>query len=313
MNASVLGGSTSAPREPTSGQDAAKAHKAPELPRMMRLADLLGEVEADARAAHEARISGKPRGPVTGLKKVDAELNGALPIGTTVVLGNTGAGKTAFAWQVATNCQFPALFVSCEMSPAELLRRHAANVTGQYLNRFKSGEMTPEAVLSYCRQAVEAAPLLWIVDATRAPATANYLREVAETARGDARQILIVVDSLHSWSRGVVVEAANEYEVLGEALDELRTLAHALQSPILMISEQNRAGMKEGGANSGAGHRSIEYGAETVLDLVREKDVQPDGAGEVPVTLRFGKNRNGAAGKTVALKFNGALMCFREA
>ncbi len=46
---------------------------------------------------------------------------------------------------------------------------------------------------------------------------------------------------------------------------------------------------------------------------MREEKPQPDGAGEVDVTLKLVKNRNGAAGKAVPLKFNGALQSFREA
>jgi replicative DNA helicase len=282
------------------------------LPRLYRLADLIGEVQADADAAHEARLTGKPRGPITGLAKLDKELAGALPPGLNMLLGNTGTGKTAFALQTAAQCQFPALFVSCEMAPRELLRRHTARVTSTYLGRLKSGEMTGASVAGLARQSLEAAPLLAIMDATAAPATPVHIREIALTLRGDHKQILIVLDSLHSWAPGVI-SGAGEYDILGEALAELRTLAHATQSPLLIVSEQSRGNMKTGGANSGAGHRSIEYGAETVIELRREEDAQEDGSGEVPVTLKLHKNRHGAPGKSFALKFCGALQSYREA
>jgi replicative DNA helicase len=290
---------------------------APETPRLYQLADILGKVEADARAAHDARRTGQPRGSITGLKKVDEELGGAFPEGATVLLGNTGSGKTAFALQAAASNPYPSLFVSCEMSPEELLRRHAARVCSQYLNRFKSGEMTPESVVAHVRQAIEAAPLLSIVDATRAYASPRFLLESAQIARGDAKHLLIVIDSLHSWSRGLM-EGASEYDVLGEALAELRTLSRITQSALLIVSERNRAGASKGGVNSGAGHRQIEYGAEVVFDLDTPTDAkgQPlpfDGAGEREVTLKLAKNRNGAGGKSVALKFNGAVQSFREA
>lgn len=284
----------------------------PEAPRLYQLSQILGKVEADARAAHEARTTGQPRGSITGLKKVDLELGGAFPEGATVLLGNTGAGKTAFALQVAATNPYPALIVSCEMSPEELLRRHAARVCNQYLNRFKSGEMTPESVVAHVRKAIEAAPLLSIVDATRAFASPKFLLEVAKIARGDARHLLIVIDSLHSWSRGLL-EGASEYDTLGEALAELRTLSHVTQSALLIVSERNRANISKGGVNSGAGHRQIEYGAEVVIDLQRDEKAHADGAGDVDVVLKLAKNRHGAAGKSVTLKFNGALQSFREA
>jgi replicative DNA helicase len=291
---------------PTSAPGAPQIEK----PRHYQLSQILGKVEADARAAHEARTTGQPRGSRTGLSKVDQELNGAFPEGASVILGNTGAGKTAFALQVAATNPYPALFVSCEMAPAELLRRHAARVCNQYLNRFKSGEMAPETVVAHMRHAIEAAPLLSIVDATRAFASRKYLRDCAEIARGDAAHLLIVIDSLHSWSRGL--GEGSEYDVLGEALAELRMLSHTTQSAVLIVSEQNRASAGKGDVNSGAGHRQIEYGAEIVIALQRAENALADGAGEADVTLKFAKNRHGAAGKSVALKFNGALQSFRE-
>lgn len=289
---------------PRRGDDAA--------PRLCRLADLLSEVEAEAHEAHEARKSGQPRGPLTGLGDVDREMGGALPPGATMLHAAPGSGKTAFALQAAASCCCPALYVTCEMTPAELLRRHMARVSGEFLGRFKSGEMSPASVRRLALQAAEAAPLLCLVDATRAPASPKYLREVAEIARGDERHLLIVVDSLHSWAEGAV-KAATEYEVLNEALAELRTLAHQLACPVLIICERNRASMGSSGQSAGAGTRRIEYGAETVLALDRKEKAMEDGAGELEVSLTFSKNRHGAAGRVIGLKFHGALQRFREA
>ncbi len=101
----------------------------PSAPRLTRFADLLGELEADDAAAHEAYTSGTPPGPVTGLAELDRELGGALAPGTHVLHAGPGAGKTALAVQITSTCGFPALFVSCEMSALELLRRHTARVT----------------------------------------------------------------------------------------------------------------------------------------------------------------------------------------
>ncbi len=280
-------------------------------PRLCRFADLVSEVEADARAASEARTNGTPCGPVTGLKQVDIELGGALPPGPSILLGNTGTGKTAFALQTAASCQCPALYVSCEMSPAELLRRHMARVCGDYLNRYKTGEIPPDEMVKKARQAAAAAPLLALVDATRAYASPLYLRDVAEAARGDSRHILIVVDSLHAWIEGAA-GGATEYDAINTGLAALRTVAYQLACPMLIICELNRASMKAPDVNSGAGTRRIEYGAETVLILDRKENAPLNGAGEVELALKFAKNRNGAAGKSVKLFFHGARQRFSE-
>ena len=283
----------------------------PSAPRLMRFADLLGELEADAVAAHEAYTTGTPRGPVTGLPGLDRELGGALSAGTHVLHAGPGAGKSALALQIAATCGFPALFVTCEMSALELLRRHTARVTGTFLGRLKSGELGPLEAVALARVAAEKAPLLALADATRAFASAAWLQDIAAAVRGDARKVLIVVDSLHSWS-GAMGGDADEYTRLGGALGALRGLAGILDSPVLIISERNRAGMK-GGMSAGAGHRGIEYGAESLWELDRDEGAAAGPAGEIDVTLKIAKNRSGSPGKKIALRFHGALQRFREA
>ncbi len=280
--------------------------------KLFRLRDVLGDFRADADAAHRARISGTPRGPLTGLKKVDQELGGAFAPGVHVVHGNAGTGKTAFALQSAALCNCPSLFVTCEMSPVELLRRHTARVTGQYLGRFKSGEMTGAEAERLAVQAIEAAPLMALIDATQAPANLQFICDAAGIVKGEDQHLLIIVDSLHSWVEGQGT-GVQEYEALNEGIAALRRLAHTLKCPVFVVSERNRDGMKSGGINAGAGSRKIEYGAETVIDLDRKADAREDGKGEIEVTLRLVKNRHGAAGKQIALKFHGALQRFTEA
>ncbi len=281
----------------------------PPRPRLARLGDLLGELEADAIAAHAARVEGRPRGPVTGLRPLDQELGGALPVGVTAVHGGPGVGKTAFGLQAAASCGGPALFVTCEMAPLELLRRHTARVTGTYLGRLKSGELAPADVLTLARQAAGAAPLLMLADATQAPADADWLRDAARAARGGAEHLLLVLDSLHSWADALGGDAP-EYERLNAALAILRQLAGALNCAMLVTVERNRASMRAGGLNAGAGTRKIEYGAEVVLDLTADDKAPPVAPGTVALVATLDKNRHGSPGRKLPLRFTGALQRF---
>jgi replicative DNA helicase len=278
---------------------------------LMLLRDVLGDLRRDADAAHEARKTGQPRGAISGLSTLDRELSGAFAPGVHFIHGNAGAGKTAFALQTAADCQSPAMFVTCEMAPAELLRRHTARATKTYLGRLKSGEMSGADAEALALRAIEAAPDLAFVDATRAAAPLAFLYDSAQIVKRDAKHLLIVIDSLHSWAQGLASNLP-EYEALNVGVSDLQRLAARLGCAILIVSERNRASMKDGGINAGAGTRKIEYGAETVLDLDKDADAQADGAGEENRTLRISKNRHGAAGKPIVLKWHGALQTFRE-
>lgn len=277
-------------------------------PRLTRFAGLLDEWDDYAQTAFDARVNGTPRGPLTGFKYLDEELGHALQPGVHVLHGDSGAGKTAFAGQVAADCGVPCLYVSCEMGLLELFRRHAARVTGTFLGKFKSGELPPERAAALARETASTIPLLTLADATRAPATAEWIREVAPIARGESPHLLIVIDSLHSW-----VEAnapgANEYEALGAGLAALRGIASELTCAILVIAERNRASAGKGGISASAGSRKAEYGAETVISLLSE---EAPAYGPTPVTLKLDKNRNGRPGRTFHLSFDGALQRFGE-
>jgi replicative DNA helicase len=282
------------------------------VPRLLQLGQLLGEWEADARAAFDARTKGIPRGPVSGLASVDDALGGVLHPGLHIVHGGPGVGKTAIGLQVAGTCGVPALYVTAEMRPLELLRRITARVTGTYLGRLNSGELSPEDSLAKAREAIAAAPDLALADATDAWASPEWLRQAALAVRGDGRHVLVVVDSIHSWSEASGVDLP-EYDRLNAAIGALRALAGQLGCPVLGIAERNRASMAGGGLNAAAGSRKFEYTGESVLDLaLDEKGAPPPGVGETAVVLHVAKNRNGAAGKRLRLAFNGALQRFTD-
>lgn len=283
------------------------------VPRLCRLSDLLDDWQSEAEARYAAFIEDRPRGPVSGLKPLDEALGGVLAPGLHIVHGQPGTGKTALGLQIAARCGARSLFVSCEMAALELLRRHTARETGTFLGRLKSGELEAEYSTSLARRAAAAAPELAFVDATRAPASWEYLRDCAQIAlktdETTAPHFLMVVDSLHSWVEGAY-SGAPEYEALNYGLARLRQLAHELNCSLLLLCERNRESMKSGGQSAGAGTRKIEYGAETVLDLDCEANAQPNVHGDKAVRVRVTKNRHGATHGGIELLFNGALQKF---
>ncbi len=277
-------------------------------PRLARFTTLLDEWDEYAQTAYDARVNGTARGPVTGFKYLDEELGHALQPGVHVLHGDSGAGKTAFAGQVAATCGVPALYISCEMPLLELFRRHAARVTGTFLQKFKSGELTPDTAAALARETAIAIPHLTLADATRAPATADWIAGVAPVARGEAPHLLIVIDSVHSWTESLT-SGTNEYEALGAGMVALRAIASELNCAILAIAERNRASVGKGGISASAGSRKAEYGSETVIGLSSDT---ANAQGLTPITLKLDKNRHGRPGREFKLTFNGALQSFTE-
>lgn len=280
-----------------------------EGPRLYSLSDLLSELGTEAERRYLARQSGTPWGPVTGFPKLDEQFGGALPRGLHVIHAGPGVGKTALSLQIAATCGCPALYVTSEMAPVELIRRLAARVTTTFLGRFKSGEMTAKEVLDKAQEAAKAAPLLRILDATTAYPSPDYLFDVAEAVQGDSRDVLLVVDSVHTWAESSRTEAS-EYEVLSGAVKSLQLLAARLGAPILAITERNRNSMKDGGLHASAGGRGFEYKGESVWSL--DADTETIGA-DRPVTVTLAKNRHASSGTKIELKFHGALQRFTEA
>src|SRR5438128_6247689 len=92
-------------------------------PTVTLLSDLISAFVTDTEAAAAARESGIPRGPVTRLSALDEALGGYLSVGLHLLQAAPGAGKTAFALQVAAMCGFPSLFVTAELGTLELFRR----------------------------------------------------------------------------------------------------------------------------------------------------------------------------------------------
>lgn len=284
-------------------------------PRLVRLSSLFDEFTTDAERRHRAVTTGVPLGPVTPFAKLNSELAGSIPDGLNILLGGPGAGKTAFALQIASTCGCPALYVSCEMTPLELFRRIAARVTGTFLGRFKTGEMGADQARRLAEQAVEANGLLAIVDATDAFAEPGWIQTAAEACRGTSEHVLVIVDSLHSWADSAGGESG-EYESVSAACTTLRTLAKRLRCPVLAISERNRASFGKHAPKdklqSGASSRKVEYTPESVLSLEATESTLPLSIHETPVLLTLAKNRNGTKGATVELSFHGALQSFRE-
>lgn len=292
-------------------------------PRLTLLSDLVAEFVADTEAALKALESGRPRGPITGLYSVDQLLGTYLSPGLHVLQGAPGCGKTAFALQSASDCAFPCLYVSAEMPLLELFRRLIARQSKTFLGKLKTGEIGGKEAQRLALATIEKLPHLALMDCTRGYADVEAICTAAE-GLGEAMQssqVLIIIDSLTVWAKAAVRNSADligigEYEIINQGVLGCTNIANFLRSPVIALSHRNRQGNKsEGGLHAAKGSGSIEYEAESVLDLEHtDRDSRaPDSNGDVKIKITAHKNRNGIPNISVPLLFNGRTQAFREA
>jgi replicative DNA helicase len=294
-----------------------------EKPRLTLLSDLVAEFVADTEAARLALETGRPRGPITGLASVDQLLGTYLSPGLHVLQGAPGCGKTAMALQIASDCFYPCLYVSAEMPLLELFRRLIARQTRTFLGKLKTGELGAKEAQRLALNAIENLPHLALMDCTRAYADVESICTAAEgiSEAMNAPQVLIVIDSLTVWAKAAVRNSADlmgvgEYEIINQGVVGCTNIANYLKSPVIALSHRNRQGNKsEGGLHAAKGSGSIEYEAESVLDLehLDREQRTPDMNGDVKIKLTACKNRNGVPNISVPLLFNGRTQSFVEA
>lgn len=279
-----------------------------------RLRDLVVELEAEQRRRIAAIAEGRAIGPTTGFRTLDKELGGALFPGLHFLQAAPGAGKTAFALQVAAVCGYSTLYVTTEMAPLELFRRMIARETRTNLTALND-RMTSEEIRSLAQRTAESLQQIVLLDGTLSVAAEDTIISAStDLLREFESSPLIVIDSLQIWARSASrSQAYSDYEVMGDAVRTLGAVAAELGSPVLCITHRNRAGQIRGGMHASKGTGEIEYCAETILELNRDDEEQgPNSAAEVDVTVGILKNRHGSAGAEIKLRFNGALQMFRE-
>lgn len=261
-------------------------------------------VEANVTKRYDARMSGRPQGPITCIRSLDVAIGGFLSGGMHVIHGAPGAGKTALAYQIAGSCGCPSAFISFEMSIEELTYRLMARTSRIPLRHFKQGLVAPAVAINAWRTAVESAPDLVLVDATSAPPTVDWIcTAFSQHVRKGADHGLIVLDSLHHWA-SYTRDTNNYFETVNTVVADCTRVSALTGVPVLAVNESNRAqGAPKGSSN-------IEYQSQSVLSLSVDENVTGP-AGEMVIKASLTKNRDGRTG-TLRLLFDGPIQRFSD-
>ena len=275
-----------------------------------------------------ARDSGASVGINTGIPKLDNILCGLMP-GQLIILGAcSGVGKTALALNIADYISkaHTVLYVSLEMTAAEIAGRLIAGVSGVPLKKIKSG------LIKTCDidrlKSVQGSEGLFIND--NFSQTAASITAAAHKLKRRKGLDFMVVDYLQLMGRD---RTLGDVQALDELTRQLKIMAGDLNIPILVLSQLSRDVNKRDGGNTAKpklsdlrGSGAIEQNADVVLLLHRpDNDNKQTSGKRKTVTLNrrtffmdgdfailnIAKHRSGERGD-ILLSFNGERFKFSE-
>ena len=293
------------------------------------LPDLFGEVMKQVAARYEATRGGEEAaGLPTGIKGLD-KLLGGLQKGIHLMAAEPGQGKTTFALQIARTVAaagYPVLFLSFEESLDRLALKALCSAAGLPIKRYTDGYGRPEELKPAIAEHGPKMANLHLVEGTArltiGQVKAKALQLMAKTGKKTGKnRCLILVDYLQVWANRIDPETLTETEadrrmfkdfrfVVGRLAGQLRELAMRLESPMIVISSQNRTGQGSGSLASLKESGDLEYGADSVWFLRTPEDRVGEGTARA-VDLHIAKNRYGDKG-AVKLIFRPDIGHFAE-
>jgi len=265
----------------------------PDVPVLMPVSQYMAGWLEDYAERVEARISGVPRGAVTGLKRLDAILGGCLMPGLHFVTGKAGTGKSAFLLQAALNCGVPVVYVTCELSAYEMLNRLMCVTSGVTMNEIKQGAVSLSDVSALVESLMLKTSHMNFMDGSGQYLDHQRILDACETARTDhpSKRMLLIIDSFHAWS-AMSTGNQTEYMNLRDHVTYARQLSSRLKSPVVLASEQNRMSKDGSGGQAAAKGYGVEYSAETLINLELSAATSER---KVAMNVYVEKNRHGAS------------------
>ena len=238
--------------------------------------------EVDKSEPLHALVTGKGIPPAisTGIKSLDARLNGGLHEGLYVLCAGSSMGKTTLMLQIADNIASSGravLFVSMEQSARELIaksisrishienKKNAVTVNALLFNEAKPvKQITGELKKLEQRYLEKISPNLTICEPQK-QLNALEIRALAQAVKDiHGASPVVFIDYLQ------LLAAQNEHDTDKRAVDNnigaLRRLARDFKTPVFLISSLNResywAGVRLDSAKESGG---IEYSADVFL------------------------------------------------
>lgn len=274
------------------------------------------------RADEYARNPNGIRGLPTGIKSVDAILQGLHESDFIILAARPSVGKSAFAINiarhVAVNEGKTVAFFSLEMPGIQIIERMLAQQMGASLWNIRMGKLQKDEMRRYPEAQGKLGDAKILIDETPG-VTVNQIRTKARRLKIEKGLDLLIIDYLQLMQARNI---DNRAQAVGEMSRALKILARELEIPVIALSQLNRSiesrsrtdktpqlsDLRESG--------SIEQDADLVMFLSRESSLDEEEEGNFPeqinVDLHIAKHRNGPIGKC-SLIFKGAHQSYKDA
>jgi len=300
------------------------------VPRRSEMLESAASLEAPVMRLLEERLRRRERGELgdvlglaSGFSRLDRMLNGLQP-GLYVLAGAPSVGKTTFlvqlADQVAAASNARLLLVSFENPRENLVLKSLARLARRDCLELERGRVPlPEVRRAWERYAAVAHRIYLVEGGPQV--TLDWLRAQVSEVKRQGGPCVLLLDYLQKMLVNVAGNGSTKEKADLLAMG-LRGLSRDLETPVVTVSSQSRAGYQGGGGpristlatlkESG----EIEYSADVVLHL-RPCEPNDPRAGQAgggrarPIWLDVEKNRYGEKGE-VALTFHPALASFYE-
>ena len=265
-----------------------------------------------------------------GFTELDKLTTGLLPGQILVIAARPGMGKTSFlisfVLHTAIKQNSTVAFFTMEMTKSEIFFRLLSCTTKINSKRLKLGKLADREWLTLNHACGVLAKANIHVDDSGGLTVMEIRARCRRLRREQKKLDLVVIDYLQlmrgssRMQRGV----PNPVQEISEISQNLKELAKELKVPIVVLSQLNRAGAGDSGAEGSAvkrpvlnnlrGSGSIEQDADMVAFLHREEYYKKEGTeAELRGIAEFiiGKNRHGEQG-TVFMEWQGQYMLFSD-
>jgi len=281
----------------------------------------VGEVIADAhnKIIEIANTGTSVTGLPSGLSSLDARIGGFKPGQFIVVAARPAMGKSSFALNIATylasRLNKKIAVFTLEMSTHELGMRLLSSESEIPMNNLQNGlYISSESIREIARVVQGYADVKLYIDDTGSN-TVMDIRAKTRRLKAELKGLdMIVIDYIQLMTSNKKTE--NRQQEISEISRGLKVLAKELDVPVMALSQLNRllearkdkrpllSDLRESGA--------IEQDADVVMFIYRDEFYKATEENKNLAEIIIGKNRHGASGVTVKLKFNPAITSFRD-